>query len=281
MTVGHVLIVLAVGSCIGYVTNYIAVKMLFRPYNPVKIGNWTLPLTPGVIPKNKSRLAKACGRAIEGNLFSSEDIKNSFDFEKLADTIADNLDLNMPISSFASEESFDKLGEDLADKVVDRIKAMDIRSFIVEKGGKALEERVAGTMIGMFVNASMIESFADPICAQVYDYLDNEGKVKIQDMISDELDKIGKKSVKEELDAFGVEYKSIIKNMIVDFADKNIDRLMPEINVSAIVEDKINEMDVKDFEKLVLSVMKKELQAIVNLGALIGLVIGLINLVVL
>ena len=281
MTVAHVLIVLAVGSCIGYVTNYIAVKMLFRPYNPVKIGNWTLPLTPGVIPKNKSRLARACGRAIEGNLFSSEDIKNSFDFEKLAETVADNLNLDMPISSFASEESFDKLGEDLADKVAEKIKTMDIRTFIVEKGGKALEEKVAGTMIGMFVNASMIESFADPICAKIYDYLDNEGRVKIQDMISDELDKISKKSVKEELDAFGVEYKSIIKSMIIEFAEKNIDKLMPEINVSAIVEDKINEMDVKDFEKLVLSVMKKELQAIVNLGALIGLVIGLINLVVL
>ena len=40
-------------------------------------------------------------------------------------------------------------------------------------------------------------------------------------------------------------------------------------------------MDVREFEKLVLSVMKKELQAVVNLGALIGFVIGLINLLVL
>lgn len=39
-------------------------------------------------------------------------------------------------------------------------------------------------------------------------------------------------------------------------------------------------MDVREFEKLVLSVMKKELQAVVNLGALIGFIIGLINLVI-
>ena len=38
-------------------------------------------------------------------------------------------------------------------------------------------------------------------------------------------------------------------------------------------------MDVAQFEELVLSVMKKELNAIVNLGALIGLVIGAINLI--
>ena len=34
-----------IGAVIGYCTNYIAVKMLFRPLYPVKIGNWTLPFT--------------------------------------------------------------------------------------------------------------------------------------------------------------------------------------------------------------------------------------------
>ena len=42
--------------------------------------------------------------------------------------------------------------------------------------------------------------------------------------------------------------------------------------------DKINSMDVMEMEKLVLQVMKKELDAIVNLGAVIGLVLGLVNL---
>ena len=42
-----------IGAAIGYVTNWIAVKMLFFPLNPVKIGKFTLPFTPGVIPKNK------------------------------------------------------------------------------------------------------------------------------------------------------------------------------------------------------------------------------------
>ena len=37
-------------------------------------------------------------------------------------------------------------------------------------------------------------------------------------------------------------------------------------------------MDVAEFERLVMSVMKHELGMIVNLGALIGLVIGALNL---
>ncbi|HAP78980.1 MAG TPA: DUF445 domain-containing protein, partial [Ruminococcus sp.] len=34
---------LATGGIIGYFTNLLAVKMLFRPLKPIKIGNWTLP----------------------------------------------------------------------------------------------------------------------------------------------------------------------------------------------------------------------------------------------
>ena len=37
-------------------------------------------------------------------------------------------------------------------------------------------------------------------------------------------------------------------------------------------------MDVMELENMVLSVMKKELNTIVNLGALIGFVIGILNI---
>ena len=46
------------------------------------------------------------------------------------------------------------------------------------------------------------------------------------------------------------------------------------------MEQKINDMDVKELEKLVLSVMKKELNAIVWLGALIGFILGIIMIFV-
>lgn len=47
--------------------------------------------------------------------------------------------------------------------------------------------------------------------------------------------------------------------------------------MSEIVEQKINEMEVEEMERLVLSVIKQELRTIINLGALIGFVIGSIN----
>ena len=50
------------------------------------------------------------------------------------------------------------------------------------------------------------------------------------------------------------------------------------VNVAKVVEDKINAMSVEELEKGVLTVMKTELKLIVDLGALIGLVIGSINI---
>ncbi len=45
------------GAIIGYFTNDIAIRMLFRPYLPVYVGKFRLPFTPGLIPLNQSRLA--------------------------------------------------------------------------------------------------------------------------------------------------------------------------------------------------------------------------------
>ena len=64
------------GAVIGYFTNYVAIKMLFKPYNEVKIGPVKMPFTPGLIPKEKPRLAKAMGEAVGRQILTNETIVN-------------------------------------------------------------------------------------------------------------------------------------------------------------------------------------------------------------
>lgn len=59
-----------VGGVIGYVTNDIAIRMLFRPHKAKYIMGWRVPFTPGIIPKEKERIAEAVGTAISDNLMS-------------------------------------------------------------------------------------------------------------------------------------------------------------------------------------------------------------------
>ncbi|MGD1920793.1 MAG: DUF445 domain-containing protein [Pleurocapsa sp.] len=58
------------GSIIGYFTNDIAIKMLFRPYKPIYIGKRKLPFTPGLIPSNQERLAQKVSDTIMGSLLT-------------------------------------------------------------------------------------------------------------------------------------------------------------------------------------------------------------------
>ncbi len=65
------------GAVIGYFTNYLAVKMMFRPLKPIKIGRYTMPFTPGIIPRGKDRLAKALGEAVGERLLTQKDIEEA------------------------------------------------------------------------------------------------------------------------------------------------------------------------------------------------------------
>ena len=50
------------------------------------------------------------------------------------------------------------------------------------------------------------------------------------------------------------------------------------LNLRGVAENKILAMQPEEVETLVMSIMKKELGAVVNLGALVGFIIGLLNL---
>ncbi|XPM56808.2 MAG: DUF445 domain-containing protein [Leptolyngbya sp. IPPAS B-1204] len=65
-----------VGGIIGYFTNDIAIKMLFRPYRAYYIAGRRLPFTPGLIPSNQERLAQRISDAIMGSLLTPEELQN-------------------------------------------------------------------------------------------------------------------------------------------------------------------------------------------------------------
>ncbi len=64
------------GGIIGYFTNDIAIKMLFRPYRTIYIGGRRVPFTPGLIPRNQERLAKNVSETIMGSLLTPEELQN-------------------------------------------------------------------------------------------------------------------------------------------------------------------------------------------------------------
>lgn len=64
------------GGIIGYFTNDLAIKMLFRPYRPLYVGGRKLPFTPGLIPSNQERLAQRIADTIMGSLLTPAELEN-------------------------------------------------------------------------------------------------------------------------------------------------------------------------------------------------------------
>lgn len=73
-----ILFMIVIGAVIGGFTNHLAIKMLFRPYNPVYIGKWRVPFTPGIIPKRRDELASQLGVMVVKHLLTPDSIKKKF-----------------------------------------------------------------------------------------------------------------------------------------------------------------------------------------------------------
>ncbi|MBI5809579.1 MAG: DUF445 family protein [Deltaproteobacteria bacterium] len=64
------------GAVIGWITNWVAIKLLFRPHSPVTVFGWKIQ---GLIPKRRKEISRSIAKAIEKDLLSSSDIASMLD----------------------------------------------------------------------------------------------------------------------------------------------------------------------------------------------------------
>ena len=80
------------GAIIGYITNDIAIRMLFRPRTAKYIMGKRVPFTPGIIPKEKNRIAGAIGGAISENLMNKEVLEKTLLSDEMLEKLRNAVD---------------------------------------------------------------------------------------------------------------------------------------------------------------------------------------------
>jgi hypothetical protein len=65
-----------IGAAIGFITNDIAIRMLFRPLKEYRILGIRVPFTPGIIPRRRRELAEAIGRMVSEELITAETVRS-------------------------------------------------------------------------------------------------------------------------------------------------------------------------------------------------------------
>ncbi len=146
-----------IGAVIGYLTNTIAVKMIFRPLTPVNIPLLNIKIQ-GLIPKRRVEIAKTIGEVVDNELVSIESIMDKFIessnkdelIEKLKKKVKSAIDKHMPpivpqmfkgmIMDYA-DEIIDREAEQIINEAMDKL--IDKASLHV-KISEMVEERING-----------------------------------------------------------------------------------------------------------------------------------------
>ena len=279
-----------IGAVIGYVTNWIAVKMMFRPLKEIKIGKFKLPFTPGIIPKNRKRIAKSIAIAINDNLLTNSDLTDKLMSNDIQDSI------RLKVSNFAMSDQIlgDKILETVDGQKFNQIKGAltnklsnsiylsileaNVGEIVGEQVELAAAEKLKGSLLGIFGGNSIVSSVKTMAEAKTNEYIEQNGQRIITELIDKKTSDILNTPICVLTDNLEIDLPEAVLSIYKKFVQEKFEEIIKSINISQIIEDKINSMDVLEIEKLILSVMKKELNALVSLGAVIGFVLGLFNI---
>ena len=152
-----------IGAMIGWITNFIAIKMLFRPYKEV---NFIFFKIQGLLPKRRNEIGNSIAEVVNNELVSVKDIISKISPEDIEENIGLNVDRilesrlkeeivkNFPMAAFfLSDSMLEKIKHIIKQSILDHKEEMinvfaeylenkvDIKSIIVEKvNGFSLEK---------------------------------------------------------------------------------------------------------------------------------------------
>lgn len=142
----RLVLMVGIGVAIGWITNYVAIKMLFRPYKEINILGIKIQ---GLLPKRKHQIGESLADIIQSEIISMQDIAKSIDSNKLETELSatidevldkklkDEITMNFPmLAMFLNESTLNKI------KVIIKKSILENKEKIAETFSKYLEKNV-------------------------------------------------------------------------------------------------------------------------------------------
>ena len=129
-------IMIIISAAIGWITNWVAIKMLFRPHNEINLGLFKIQ---GLIPKRRAEIGTGIANIIQNELISVKDVISNIDREefskRLNKLIDEVLDKNLKKKV---KEKFPLLQMFFTDKVAKDV-GNTIKDIVMENQEKIFE----------------------------------------------------------------------------------------------------------------------------------------------
>ncbi len=133
-------IMVSVGTLIGWFTNYLAIKLLFRPYKEI---NFLFFKIQGLIPKRRDEISENISETVEKELISIDDIVGKFQNGGFSDEMIDTF-LDKVIGKKFQDSILEKnplLKMFVNDSVIEKIKK-HLKKTILENEEEIIEGMV-------------------------------------------------------------------------------------------------------------------------------------------
>ena len=116
----------------GYVTNAIAVWMLFRPREPFRVWRFSFQ---GLIPKRRAQIAESVAETVERHLISHDDIKRALDDPQIEQRLRTVLDARIENMLRQELKTVHPLaGMFVTEKVIGKVKALVMKEALQAAG---------------------------------------------------------------------------------------------------------------------------------------------------
>lgn len=286
-----------VGGVIGYITNDLAIKMLFHPRKSVYIGKWHVPFTPGLIPAQKKRIAKSLGEMVSRNLLDGDTIRlmalSDEMMGKLRGSVQRMLEENAQqtdtvrslIERYVSSETVDlyaeKISRGVTACVMAEMEKKNAGKMISHAVMDILRQKMQNTFFMGILDDRMLVGMEDVLAVRLNEAIQKHGP----EMLERELLKTEQNLLDKRVCDLTAQYQGRIPELVdmltrayAEALNRYLDIVLEKVNIGAIVESKVNSFSSAELEALIFGVMKRELNAIVNLGAVLGFLMGFVNL---
>lgn len=124
----QLLIMIFISATIGWITNWVAIKMLFRPHNEINLGLFKIQ---GLIPKRRAEIGTGIADVIQNELISIKDVIANIDREEFSKRLNDLID--------------DVLEKNLKTKVKEKFPVMQM--FFSDKMAKDVSNTIKGIVM--------------------------------------------------------------------------------------------------------------------------------------
>lgn len=239
-----------IGGIIGYITNYIAIRMLFQPYEAKYIGKWRVPFTPGIIPRRKDAFAEALGQAVFEKFFNWDDLEEVFLSDTFSNQVCEQIvaSLRENKDSAQTKEYLEKMPGEVRARLTDSIVDYTYHTMI-----RAGYGGLARTVPGML--REMIE----------------QKKIDLSEFNASKLVSM----------AFGDDNEALmglLKEIYMRFMRENVRPIVESVDIVTQITGKMKMLTSKEVESLALAFCARELKMVIWFGAFLGAMIGIINI---